>query len=161
MWIALDPVTDNAAMRFIAGSHQWGRWFIPRKFIDQTPYTDEGDRYEYVPDIDRLIEADPATNRVVSFSTEPGDVIVFHYRTVHDAPGNPSATKTYVVDMAGGNKRTDYVAVSNTVIGLILLLTGFIGALASVISVAGVVLVLSLLGLLGALLGRSLPEVQQ
>jgi hypothetical protein len=63
--------------------------------------------------------------------------------------------------MAGGNKRTDYVAVSNTVIGLILLLTGFIGALASVISVAGVVLVLSLLGLLGALLGRSLPEVQQ
>jgi hypothetical protein len=69
--------------------------------------------------------------------------------------------KTYVVDMAGGNKRTDYVAVSNTVIGLILLLTGFIGALASVISVAGVVLVLSLLGLLGALLGRSLPEVQQ
>jgi MFS family permease len=69
--------------------------------------------------------------------------------------------KTYVVDIAGGNKRTGYVAVSNTVIGFILLLTGFIGALASVISVAGVVLVLSLFGLLGALLGSGLPEVQQ
>lgn len=66
--------------------------------------------------------------------------------------------KTYVVDMAGGNKRTDYVAVSNTVIGVILLLTGFIGALASIISPIGVILVLSVLGLAGAALGTRLPE---
>lgn len=67
--------------------------------------------------------------------------------------------KTYVVDMAGGNKRTDYVAVSNTVIGLLLLATGFIGLLAAVIAPIGVILVLSLLGLVGALLGTRLPEV--
>lgn len=67
--------------------------------------------------------------------------------------------KTYVVDMAGGNKRTDYVAVSNTVIGLLLLATGFIGLLAAVIAPIGVILVLSLLGLAGAVLGRRLPEV--
>jgi len=68
--------------------------------------------------------------------------------------------KTYIVDMAGGNKRTDYVAVSNTVIGLILLLTGFVGALAGLISAAGVILVLSLFGIAGALLAHKLPEVQ-
>jgi hypothetical protein len=32
--------------------------------------------------------------------------------------------KTYLVDMAGGTKRTDYVAVSNTVIGVLLLVIG-------------------------------------
>lgn len=68
--------------------------------------------------------------------------------------------KTYIVDMAGGNKRTDYVAVSNTVIGLILLLTGFVGALADLVSTAGVILVLSLFGIAGVLLAHKLPEVQ-
>ncbi len=68
--------------------------------------------------------------------------------------------KTYVIDMAGGNKRTDYVAVSNTVIGLILLLTSLVGLLAGVISPAGVILVLSLMGVGGAALGSRLPEVQ-
>lgn len=68
--------------------------------------------------------------------------------------------KTYLVDLASGNKRTDYVAVSNTVIGVILLFMGGIGALASATSAAGVVLLFSLLGLAGALVGRSLPEVE-
>lgn len=68
--------------------------------------------------------------------------------------------KTYIVDMAGGNKRTDYVAVSNTVIGVILLLTGFVGALAQVVSTTGVILILSLFGIAGVLLAQKLPEVQ-
>jgi MFS family permease len=68
--------------------------------------------------------------------------------------------KTYVVDMAGGDRRTDYVAVSNTVIGFILLLTSLIGLLAGVISAAGVILVLSAMGLAGAVMGSRLPEVE-
>jgi hypothetical protein len=91
MWVPLDPVPEEAALRFLAGSHRWGRWFIPRKFIDHTPYGPEDGRYEYMPDVDGLIAGDPEHNRVLSFATEPGDVIVFHYRTLHDAPGNPSA----------------------------------------------------------------------
>ncbi len=68
--------------------------------------------------------------------------------------------KTYIVDMAGGNKRTDYVAVSNTVIGFILLITGGISALASIISPEGIILVLSLFGLAGAYASAKLPEVE-
>lgn len=68
--------------------------------------------------------------------------------------------KTYIVDMAGGNKRTDYVAVSNTVIGLVLLITGGISALASVISSEGIILVLSLFGLAGAWSSFRLPDVE-
>jgi MFS family permease len=67
--------------------------------------------------------------------------------------------KTYVVDLAGGNKRTDYVAVSNTVIGFVLLATGSIGALSSVVSISGVIIVLALMGIGGAWMSMRLPEV--
>jgi ectoine hydroxylase-related dioxygenase (phytanoyl-CoA dioxygenase family) len=92
MWIALDPVPAASGLRFLAGSHLWNRWFIPRKFIDHTPYADESDRYELLPDIDALIADHPDQHRVISFDIEPGDLIAFHYRTLHDAPGNLSAT---------------------------------------------------------------------
>ncbi|MBL4611451.1 MAG: MFS transporter [Pseudomonas sp.] len=68
--------------------------------------------------------------------------------------------KTYVLDMAGGNKRTDYVAVSNSIIGLLLLSAGFLGLLTALIGPAGMLLVLSALGLCGALLSFGLKEVQ-
>lgn len=68
--------------------------------------------------------------------------------------------KTYIVDMAGGNKRTDYVAVSNTIIGFILLITGGITAIASFISTEGVILILSLFGIAGAVTSAALPEVE-
>ncbi|MFD1064100.1 MFS transporter [Winogradskyella litorisediminis] len=68
--------------------------------------------------------------------------------------------KTYVVDMATGNQRTDYVSVSNTVIGIILLLTGGISALVSLISVEGVIVVLSLFGFYGAFRSYRLPDVE-
>jgi len=68
--------------------------------------------------------------------------------------------KTYVIDMAGGNRRTDYVAVSNTIIGVVLLITGGISALASFIPAEGIILILSLFGLAGAFTGQKLPEVE-
>jgi MFS family permease len=67
--------------------------------------------------------------------------------------------KTYLVDLAGGNKRTDYVAVSNTVIGVVLLLAGSIGALTAVIPISGVILILAAMGLAGSVLSARLPEV--
>lgn len=68
--------------------------------------------------------------------------------------------KTYLVDMADGNRRTDYVAVSNTVIGVLLLITGIIGTLSSVIGISGVILVLSLMALAGSALALTLDEVE-
>jgi MFS family permease len=68
--------------------------------------------------------------------------------------------KTYIIDMAGGNKRTDYVAVSNTIIGIVLLLTGAISALASFISPQAIILILSFFGFAGAMTSRNLPAVE-
>ncbi len=67
--------------------------------------------------------------------------------------------KTYVVDLASGNRRTDYVAVSNTVIGAVLLLAGSVGALTTVMPTGGVIVLLAGMGLAGAVLSARLPEV--
>ena len=67
--------------------------------------------------------------------------------------------KTFVVDMAEGNRRTDYVAVSNTVIGVVLLIMGFTGALSVAVSIETIILLLSLMGLAGVLISRQLPDV--
>ncbi|MDF1822078.1 MAG: MFS transporter [Alcanivoracaceae bacterium] len=67
--------------------------------------------------------------------------------------------KTYLVDMAGGNKRTDYVAVSNSVIGALLLLVGVISGLVASLGEAWALLLLGLMGLAGAIVTRALPQV--
>ncbi|HEY9119407.1 MAG TPA: MFS transporter, partial [Marinobacter sp.] len=67
--------------------------------------------------------------------------------------------KTYLVDMAGGNKRTDYTAVSNTVIGCLLLLAGGLTAVVSMVSDLAVILVLGLMGLAGTISALRLEEV--
>ena len=61
--------------------------------------------------------------------------------------------KTHLVNMAEGNQRTDYVAVSNTAMGVLLLGTGVVSALASLVSVEGTLVVLAMAGLAGAWLG--------
>lgn len=67
--------------------------------------------------------------------------------------------KTYLVDMAGGNKRTDYTSVSNTVIGLLLLVVGGLTALVSMVSEVAVILTLGLMGLAGAVSAMRLSDV--
>ncbi len=69
------------------------------------------------------------------------------------------ARKTYVVDVAEGDRRTEYVAVANTAMGVLLLVVGAVtGALAGLGNEWALVS-LAVLGLAGAALGRALPEV--
>lgn len=85
LWIPLDPVPRETCVEFVAGSHQWGRWFTPTKFVG-VQYDREDDGYETIPDID----ADRDAYRFLSWDLEPGDCIAFHFLTIHGAPGNPS-----------------------------------------------------------------------
>ncbi|MGQ7847329.1 MFS transporter [Granulosicoccus sp. 3-233] len=69
--------------------------------------------------------------------------------------------KTYIVDMANDDNRVDYVAVSNSTIGLILLFVGLISSgLSTILPPVTLIALLSLLSAAGAILGRSLPEVE-
>jgi MFS family permease len=69
--------------------------------------------------------------------------------------------KTYVVNMAEGNKRTDYVSVGNTLIGVVLLLMGFVSSLEPLIGISGVICVLSGMGFVGSWMATRLPEVEK
>lgn len=67
--------------------------------------------------------------------------------------------KTYLVDMAGGTKRTDYTAVSNTVIGVLLLVVGGISTGVSMVGAQWALVFLGLMGALGTFWSWRLKEV--
>ena len=69
--------------------------------------------------------------------------------------------KTYLVDLSEGNRRTVRVAVSNSVIGALLLGTGAVGAIAAQVSVPATVALLGLDGLLGAATSLRWREVSE
>lgn len=73
--------------------------------------------------------------------------------------GSRIGRKTYVVDLAEGNTRTEYVAVSNTAMGVLLLVAGAISAGVAAFGVEAALLLLALLGVAGVVASRSLPEV--
>ncbi len=69
--------------------------------------------------------------------------------------------KTYIVDLAGAGRRAGYVALSNTLIGLVLMTSGMIGVFAEIAGIGATLLLLAALAWLGVILAGGLPEVQQ
>ena len=67
--------------------------------------------------------------------------------------------KVYLVDMASGENRAAYVAVSNTVIGVLMLLGGLMGLIGDWLGASATILILSLLSLVAVLFVRHLPDV--
>lgn len=97
LWMPLDPVSKASCVQFVRGSHDWGRWFVPRKFATERNYAIEDasakpmleDRpFEDVPAIDEH----PEDYEILAWDMEPGDVIAFHMCTLHGAAGNQSLT---------------------------------------------------------------------
>lgn len=69
------------------------------------------------------------------------------------------ARKTYVVDMAEGDRRTEYVAVANTAMGMLLLVVGGVSGALAALGTEVALAFLALLGLAGVQVSRRLPEV--
>ncbi len=67
--------------------------------------------------------------------------------------------KIYLVDMADADNRAAYVAVSNTVIGVMMLVGGLVGLMGDWFGAAATLLTLGLLSLLAAIYIMTLPEV--
>jgi len=93
MWMPLEPVSVEASLKFVKGSHAWGRWFTPRKFATLKNYemdsiNNGSIQFETIPDLD----SDPDIE-VLSWAVEPGDVVCFHGLTLHSAAGNPHASR--------------------------------------------------------------------
>jgi len=67
---------------------------------------------------------------------------------------------TYLVDMAPKDQRAAYAAVSNTVIGLLLLLAGVLGGGAALIGAQATLMLFAVMALAAAVLAHWLPEVE-
>ena len=85
VWIPLDKVNKKTCPEFIAGSHLWGKEFLPTKFFGNQ-YKKEDSEFEILPDI----EKDKKKYTIKSWDLNPGDAIAFNFATVHGAPQNNS-----------------------------------------------------------------------
>ena len=72
--------------------------------------------------------------------------------------GTRMGRKTYLVDAAPENERPLYVAVSNTLVGIIFLGSSLIGLLAALIGVQGVITAFTLMMLAGSVMAFRLPD---
>lgn len=86
-WSPLDRVDETTgAVRYVVGSHRWDRSFRPNLFVTTTPLP--GTEGEIAPQVGELGDAE-----IVTFATEPGDVVIHHARTLHGASGNATADR--------------------------------------------------------------------
>lgn len=69
--------------------------------------------------------------------------------------------KTYVVDMAEGDQRTTYVAVSNTALGIVLLIVGAVSSVLATMHIFAALVFLAASGLVGVVAGSRLPDVSK
>lgn len=69
------------------------------------------------------------------------------------------ARTIHLVNLASEETRAAYTAISNTVIGIVLLGTGIFGVLAEIFSVLTVIVILAAMSLLGSVLAQILEEV--
>ena len=86
IWLPLDPVPREAGLEFIAGSHAWGKMFMPKKFLTNKEYDYKPGSFDSIPDID----ANRNQYEILSWDLDLGDCIVFHFKTIHGGAGNPS-----------------------------------------------------------------------
>jgi ectoine hydroxylase-related dioxygenase (phytanoyl-CoA dioxygenase family) len=85
LWLSLDPVPRETCPQFVAGSHRWGEWYTPRRFVDNKDHPTEDPSFRPVPDVDANRDA----YEILSWDLARGDCILFHALTLHGAPGNP------------------------------------------------------------------------
>ena len=93
-------------------------------------------------------------------SSEIGLAVIFLLLNVMHG-GVRLGRKVYLVDMASADNRAAFVAVSNTVVGVMMLVAGSIGLVADWMGAAAIVLLLGLMSLLAALYINRLPQVSE
>ncbi len=84
-WLPLDPVTKTETLRLVAGSNRWPKLVLPVKWLDDADfYGAENDQYMVMPEIDDA----GSTETILEWEMQPGDAVLFDFRTVHGARGN-------------------------------------------------------------------------
>ncbi len=79
IYVALDPIAEAWAVRYVTGSHLWPKLSYPRVFLDGANFYEEDASLEPVPDID----ARAGDYDIRAWDLAPGDTIIFDFRTLH------------------------------------------------------------------------------
>ena len=81
VYVSLDVAAADVAVRFVKGSHHWNKLYYPRVFLDGADFEDSArdPNMEAVPDIDAV----PEDFDIAAWSLQPGDAIIFDFRTLH------------------------------------------------------------------------------
>ncbi|WP_116472615.1 phytanoyl-CoA dioxygenase family protein [Zobellella maritima] len=83
-WIPLDPVTRDNTLQVVLGSHKWPSLIRPSRWSTNESWYNDDSQFMEMPDIDGG-EFDILTPEL-----ELGDALIFNFKTVHGAPGNPT-----------------------------------------------------------------------
>ena len=85
-WSPRDPVQE-ASLRCVARSHRWEKEVLPTRWLAETNFYPDSEKYMPVPD------PDAEGMRVMEWEMEPGDAVAFDYLTLHGARGNNAASR--------------------------------------------------------------------
>ncbi|RMV52654.1 Phytanoyl-CoA dioxygenase [Pseudomonas syringae pv. papulans] len=94
-WIPVDPVREST-LRLLAGSHRWEKGIKPVHSADQSDFYKDAGGYRDAPDPDTDTEQGL---QVLEWEMQPGDAVLFDFRTVHGARGNASAQRRRVLSL--------------------------------------------------------------
>ncbi|MBT8434302.1 MAG: phytanoyl-CoA dioxygenase family protein [Gammaproteobacteria bacterium] len=84
-WLPLDAVSKAETLRLVAGSNRWPKLVLPVKWLDDADfYGDQSDQYMTLPELDD----DHCEESILEWEMQPGDAVLFDFRTVHGARGN-------------------------------------------------------------------------
>ena len=94
LWISFEPLPKANAIEVVRGSHH-GHTYDGTTFThpdDPTKPLHGGDAWPRLPDIEAERAADPASWDVLSYGTQPGDVIMLHPHCLHGGAPVDAAT---------------------------------------------------------------------
>ncbi len=80
-WSPVDPV-KGASLRCVAGSHLWEKPVLPTRWLAETSFYPDDEKYMAVPD------PDAEGMEIREWEMEPGDAVAFNYGILHGARGN-------------------------------------------------------------------------
>jgi ectoine hydroxylase-related dioxygenase (phytanoyl-CoA dioxygenase family) len=79
LWFPLESASRDEGLTFLGGSHRWGRLYMPQNFREHRPF--DGDLHDY----HAIEDFESHRDRYLSWNVEPGDCLIFDFRTLHRA----------------------------------------------------------------------------
>ena len=103
-WITIDPLSAAESLEFVRGSHLGPLYDMTR--LDGSPDDDTTGLYGSMPQLPD-IEADRDAYDIVSFPSEPGDLLIFHPATLHGGGAGHGRRRTLSLRFYGDDVTYD------------------------------------------------------